>query len=265
MVDAVKSPENVMFLQESAARGQPAERVDDVGGWWLRFSPDCSWWVGAVLPHGGAGVDDVTRRVVEAEEFYAVHGSIPRFQVTPRVCAEELDAVLGARGYLRHSSVSLQVADTSRVLERARRLHVRLDERPTRTWFATWQAVNGDSRAEWDMLARVDLPSAYASAMVGDEVVAVGRAVADRGWAGIFSMATLPRARGKGSARNVLATLADWAAGNGADRMYLQVERDNGPATRLYERAGFTEICAYHYRIPNSARERARLCELPGR
>jgi ribosomal protein S18 acetylase RimI-like enzyme len=30
--------------------------------------------------------------------------------------------------------------------------------------------------------------------------------------------------------------------------MYLQVECDNAPALRLYERAGFGEICRYHYR-----------------
>jgi ribosomal protein S18 acetylase RimI-like enzyme len=30
--------------------------------------------------------------------------------------------------------------------------------------------------------------------------------------------------------------------------MYLQVECDNAAAVRLYERAGFTEVCRYHYR-----------------
>jgi ribosomal protein S18 acetylase RimI-like enzyme len=30
--------------------------------------------------------------------------------------------------------------------------------------------------------------------------------------------------------------------------MYLQVERDNAAAMHLYERAGFAEICRYHYR-----------------
>ncbi|TMR30164.1 GNAT family N-acetyltransferase, partial [Actinomadura geliboluensis] len=62
------------------------------------------------------------------------------------------------------------------------------------------------------------------------------------------SMATLPEARGKGAARNVLSALAGWADANNADRMYLQVERGNGAASRLYARAGFTEMCVYHYR-----------------
>ncbi|MEU5994050.1 GNAT family N-acetyltransferase [Spirillospora sp. NPDC047418] len=251
----MKNPDTVRALQERAARGQPAEHVVDADGWRLRLAPDCSWWIGTVLPHGDTTPDDVKRRVVETEEFYAAHGATPRFQMTPSVCSEGLDAALEAHGYRRHGSLSLQVAPTARVLEQGRTLKVRLDERPSRAWFETWQAVNGASQAEWDMLGRVDLPSAHASATVGDDVVAVGRAVADTGWADVFSMATLPSARGKGAARTVLAALADWAAANSAGHMYLQVERDNFAASRLYARVGYAELCAYHYR---TAREQAR-------
>ena len=94
------------------------------------------------------------------------------------------------------------------------------------------------------MLGRVQRPSAYASAMIGNGVVAVGRAVADDGWTGVFGMATLPHARGKGAARSVLAALADWVGAHDADRMYLR------PALRLYQRTGFDEVCGYHYRTP---------------
>lgn len=91
--------------------------------------------------------------------------------------------------------------------------------------------------------------SAYACALAGDEVVAVGRAVADTGWAGLFGMATRARARGRGAARGVLAALARWADANGADHLYLQVERDNAAAVRLYEGMGFGEVSGYHYRV----------------
>jgi N-acetylglutamate synthase len=153
---------------------------------------------------------------------------------------------------------SLQVASTARVLEQAPTgsLRVRLDDRPTPAWFEVWRAVHGHdggSRSEWDMLDRVERPCAYAYAMIEDDVVAVGRGVADTGWAGVFGMATLPHAGGKGAARNVLAALADWAAAQEADRMYLQVERDNIPALRLYERTGFREVCGYHYRAAERA------------
>jgi GNAT superfamily N-acetyltransferase len=97
------------------------------------------------------------------------------------------------------------------------------------------------------MLRRVDRPSGYACAVAGDQVVAVGRAVVDTGWAGVFGMATLPHARGAGAGTQVLAALARWAAGHGAAHLYLQVECGNG-ARRLYRRAGFSERCRYHYR-----------------
>ncbi|MBG0816806.1 GNAT family N-acetyltransferase [Planomonospora sp. ID82291] len=246
--------EMVKDLQERAARALPAERVEDAGGWWLRHAPGCSWWVGTVLPHGHAESAGLARRVAEAEEFYAARGLVPRFQISPGACPTELDAVLAGRGYLRQSPMSLRTAPTAQVLRRARAaagtLRVRLDGHPTRAWFEAWHAVHGhgDPRSERDLLDRVERPSAYACALLGDDVLAVGRAVADTGWAGVFGMATLPEARGRGAARQVLAALADWAGAHGADRMYLQVERDNAPALRLYDRTGFSELCGYHYR-----------------
>ena len=246
------SPEMVRGLQERAARALPAEQVEVVDGWWLRHAPSCAWWVGTVLPHGAARPGELVRRVALAEEFYAARAAAARFQISPPACPERLDAVLAKRGYHRQSLASLQVASTARVLEQvpAGSLRVRLDDRPARAWFEVWHAVHGhgDSRAERDMLGRVQRPCAYACVMIGDDVVAVGRAVADTGWAGVFSMATLPQARGKGAARTVLAALAGWAGTHEAGRMYLQVERDNMPALRLYERTGFSEICGYHYR-----------------
>lgn len=130
-------------------------------------------------------------------------------------------------------------------------LRIRLDDQPTEEWFETWRVVHGaggDPGPEWDMLRRVGLPSGYASVVTAAGVVAVGRAVADTGWAGVFGMATLPDVRGRGAGREVLAALARWAAEHAADRMYLQVEEDNPAARRLYEGAGFTELCRYHYR-----------------
>lgn len=241
----------VRSLQERAARALPAEHVEHVDGWWLRLAPDCSWWVGTVLPHGDAELEELPRRVAEAEEFYGRHGLETRFQISPRACPDGLDAFLEDRGYRRSGRISLQEASTARVLEQVSdgspRVRVRVDDRPADDWFEVWHAVHGHD-GERDLLGRVTRPSAYASVIVGADVVAVGRAVADDGWAGVFGMATLPWARGKGAAREVLAALAGWARTQAADRMYLQVECENDTAVRLYAWAGFTEVCGYHYR-----------------
>jgi len=82
----------------------------------------------------------------------------------------------------------------------------------------------------------------------GTRTLAIGRVVAERGWAGIFSMGTRPEARRRGAAHAVAAALARWAAERGAHSLYLQVEAENSAACALYQRMGFTPSHAYHYR-----------------
>lgn len=252
MVDA-SGVGRVRGLQERAARALPAEQVEQLGSWWLRRTRSPAWWRGTALPHGAATRDELRRLIPAAERFYARHGAATRFQVSPGVCPDELDASLADRGYRWDGPMSLQAAPIANVRADAAAdpASVRVAEAPTPAWFEVWYAVHGegsDPRLEWDMLDRVRQPSAYASVLADDAVVAVGRAVLETGWVGVFGMATRPEARGRGAGRRVLAALADWAAARGAGGMYLQVEGDNDAAVRLYGKAGFTEACRYHYR-----------------
>jgi ribosomal protein S18 acetylase RimI-like enzyme len=252
------APGLVRGLQERAAQAFPWVVLDCLDGWWLRYVDSGAWWAGSVLPHGDVAPVDLPGRIRSVEEFYAGRGAAARFQISPGAGPAGLDQALAGLGYQIESPMSLQTASTVDVIDRlpAGGLRIRLDDRPTDAWFETWTAVHGtggDPGAELDMLRRVRRPSGYASVLTGAGVVAAGRAVADAGWAGVFGMATLPQARGRGAARQVLAALARWSADQGAAQLYLQVETGNATAWRLYERAGFTELCRYHYR--------RRLCE----
>ena len=174
--------------------------------------------------------------------------------MTPGAVSPDLDALLEARGFEPQASVSLQTATTSEVLAQALAprgsLRVRLDEKPTRTWFEAWHSVvGGDPDPQWRLLRRIEERTAYASVELGDQTIAVGRSVAEAGWAGVFGMATRPEARGRGAAGAVLAALADWAAVNDAPRMYLQVEHENEGAMRLYGRMGFSELVPFSFRV----------------
>lgn len=241
--------DEVRGLQERVAGALPAEHVEQVAGWWLRNSPGCAWWVQTVLPHAEAPAAELARLVAEAEAFYADRGAPARFQITPGACPAALDRMLADRGHRRFSPMSLRTAATADVRARTpATLRTRIDEHPSRAWFEVWNRVHGgEPGAERNLLARVQRPSGYVCALLDDEVVGVGRVVADTGRAGVFGMATLPRARGRGAAATVLAAAADWATGR-ADRMYLQVAAEHSAAMRLYRRAGFAEASRYHYR-----------------
>jgi GNAT superfamily N-acetyltransferase len=246
-------------LQERAARAVPAAVQEHRDGCWLRHTDStATWWAGAALMHGGQQGRDLEPRINAAEDFYAAHAAPARFQVCP-ACPPGLDDALSRRGYQQGGPVSLQVAAPRQIARHlsAPALQVELTESLDAVWFQLLMAAQtpdaDPAPPEWRLLQRVDRPSAYATALISGRPVAVGRAVADAGWVGVFSMATLPGDRRHGAAGAVLAALADWAGNHGSTRMYLQVTRDSSAAARLYRRAGFQEACTYHYRAAQHA------------
>jgi [ribosomal protein S18]-alanine N-acetyltransferase len=69
---------------------------------------------------------------------------------------------------------------------------------------------------------------------------AVSRMGADE--AEILSIAIDPRHRGRGLSRSLLLTHLGHLAGRGVRTIFLEVEENNRPAIRLYERIGFAVI-----------------------
>ncbi|WP_291864052.1 ribosomal protein S18-alanine N-acetyltransferase [Bradyrhizobium sp.] len=69
---------------------------------------------------------------------------------------------------------------------------------------------------------------------------AVSRMAADE--AEILSIAVAADQRGRGLSRNLLLTHLGHLAGRGVRAVFLEVEENNQPARRLYERAGFAVV-----------------------
>jgi [ribosomal protein S18]-alanine N-acetyltransferase len=69
---------------------------------------------------------------------------------------------------------------------------------------------------------------------------AVSRIGADE--AEILSIAVDAAYRGRGFSRNLLLTHLGYLAGRGVRTIFLEVEENNQPARRLYERAGFAIV-----------------------
>ena len=77
---------------------------------------------------------------------------------------------------------------------------------------------------------------------LGGKVIgfAVSRMAADE--AEILSIALDERHRGRGLSRNLLLTHLGHLAGRGVRTIFLEVEENNQPARRLYERLGFAVV-----------------------
>jgi [ribosomal protein S18]-alanine N-acetyltransferase len=88
---------------------------------------------------------------------------------------------------------------------------------------------------------------------------AVSRMGADE--AEILSIAIDAAYRGRGLSRDLLLTHLGHLAGHGVRRIFLEVEENNAPARRLYERAGFAVIGRRerYYRAPGGEQLNALL------
>jgi ribosomal protein S18 acetylase RimI-like enzyme len=190
-----------------------------------------------------------------AERFYARRGQPTIVQVSPAELHHQLDGELAACGYRRQAPTRVLTAPIQRppVPEpTTAALAVSVGDTVTPRWLAARAAIEArpDTVATNRLvLARIGPPAGYVTATRDGGMVGVGMVVVERGWAGVFCMATRPEDRRRGVATAVLQHGAAWAADQGARRLYLQVEEENLPALRLYQRLGFQPSHRYHYRV----------------
>jgi GNAT superfamily N-acetyltransferase len=235
----------MLLVEELAARAWPAAETLRVDGWLLRHTPSLTRRrSNSALPLGDAGGE-----LSVVEDFYAGRGARPRVQVSPAEERAGLDAELARRGWSRDGPTDVLVAGVDAVLARTQPGALALVERPDPGWVAAWAAC--EERRDADeharaVLARIEPAAAYAR--TADDL-GVGLAICERGWAGLFCVATVAGARGRGIAGHVVHGLAQWAAGRGATGLYAQVEAGNAPAQSLWSRTGFRRAYGYHYRV----------------
>jgi GNAT superfamily N-acetyltransferase len=231
-----------------------------VDGWLVRFSPGKAKRARCVQTVA-AGRLSLEERLARCLAIYADVGLQPFFRITPFSLPAGLDEQLAARGMERIDDTRVMVAsldaDASPALVEAGDTREAL----------SFRAVDGDAFAEWIGLQRGS--SAEARAAHADRIrrspvphralqlldssglpVAGGQVVVEGELAGLYDIFSIEAMRGRGLARALCRQLLRLAAEDGARVAYLQVEASNAPARRIYERLGFADAYAYHYRSP---------------
>jgi arginase len=233
-----------LLLEQLAARAWPAAEAVEANGWLLRHTPALSRRrSNSALPLGAAP------DAAAVEDFYASRGRRALVQIAPDTDRADLDEQLALRGWTSDGPTDVLVGDPDTALARTRPGDVAVRSHADAAWVEAWVACEGrpDAREHADeVLARIEPATGFAIAGDGE---GVGLAVCERGWAGLFCVATAPEARRRGVARTVVHALTRWATNHGAQRIYLQVESDNAQAHALYASAGFTRSHGYHYRV----------------
>ncbi len=82
-----------------------------------------------------------------------------------------------------------------------------------------------------------------------ESLTALGTVSVIDGYGGLSNIVVAEEHRGKGAGNQVIRVLTEWAKNNGAERMFLQVMKENLAAVSLYEKIGFSPISEHHNRI----------------
>lgn len=245
----------ILEIEELAFNAWPASVTQQVDGWCFRFNGGVTGRANSVWPNIHRGEVPLGEKFAAAEAFYQRWKQPALFQVCPAAAPENLDALLDARGYQPPSSrTCVQVAELETVLARRpapTAFTVTVEPHSSYEWFKAFAGeaiVRPESVIRKGIMDRIGPQTGFVKVREADQTLAVGLGVLERGWVGLFCIATLPEHRRRGTGTAVVTALAQWAAEGGATRAYLQVTAENTAAQSLYERLGFRTLYQYHYR-----------------
>jgi N-acetylglutamate synthase len=241
-----------LALQRVCARSWPGIETERLGDWRMRAGGGWTGRANSTLPDGDPGCDlDTALHLVR--RWYGERDLPPLLQV-PLPALTGLAADLAARGWRDIRGALVQTAPTELVLAKTpaqpQLPPVRLAEVPDERWLDSYHYAGGAtgpmSTYGYTILTSGP-PPRFASVEIDGRIAAIARCTLDGDWVGLCAVEVAEAYRRRGLAAHLLRATAEYAAENGASRLWLQVWPSNAPAIRLYGRAGFTTHHVYRY------------------
>ena len=237
-------------IEEASLNAWPALHQMLLDGWVLRFARGFTKRANSVTPLY-PGSQPIEEKVRFCENLYARERLQSVFRITTGANDADgaaLDGFLESRSY-RLADPTL-VLDASVAPEAVSR---RWSVVTLKEWLNAYAALTGMPakfmRLHGAILNAIRTECAHAVLRDGDEVLACGLGVVERGLVGLFDIVTHPDHRRQGCGEELVGGLLAWGRKRGAETAYLQVAEDNAPAQALYRKLGFAERYRYWYRI----------------
>ncbi len=242
-------------LEEISLNALPARQTVIDDGWVLRLTGGGTGRANAAYPLYD-GSDDLEIRIDRVEAVYRTAGLAPMFKLTAAARPSGLEDALIARGYaLRGSDTQVQIAALEAAPEPTWPGGITVEHQSAVT--VAWLEAFGATHTNWStdqmsikrwMLEAIATPAVYLLLREGGTPIGVGTAICDGDWVGLFDIALIERARGRGLGLALSKALLRWGHAQGARRAYLQVVVDNPPALKTYAKLGFDGVYSYWYR-----------------
>ena len=238
---------DIASLEQATLAAVPPQAVEVLDGWLLGIDDGTVGRAHSAVPTRHEAVRHDLVEAIEAR--YAERGMTAVFRVPEAPAFDLLRQVLAGRGYRPTQPTLTMLGTVQGMASLAASAEVSLADTPGDAWGAVFlgegfDPVDGASRLA---ILRRSRESAFAGATVAGRLAAVGSACFSHGWCGVHGMRTAPAWRGRGLAGSILAALGRAAQERGLERAFLQVERGNAAAQKLYRRAGLLTGWCYEY------------------
>lgn len=238
------------LLEELSLNALPGLKTIYYDGWVLRFADGFMRRANSVNPLYPS-ILPLDEKIDYCEAVYRglhVHGTV--FKLTSGAQPPELADKLIQRGYREEARTSIQTLDLAH-LPPAPPADLVMSETITDEWLRDYFALSGGDSARLPlfrhMLGLIVPTTACFRLLIDGEPAAVGLAVVERGWVGLYDVVVRHEARKNGVGTRLVLNMLAWAHGCGAKHAYLQVIMANTPALNLYRKLGFHEAYQYWY------------------
>lgn len=245
-------------LERVAAGHWRAAEEERLGDWLLRAARGFTGRANSALAAGDCGLplDDALAAVCD---WYRARGLPPMIAVPMPLPAEDapphaLDARLAERSWPPRSGpafvMTCRTDAAAGPLELPPGLELRTTPEPDKAWLAMYHYRGQDlPPIARDLLLSARWQSFVAIHDAGRAPAAIARVSVSGGWAGITAVEVAQSRRRQGLGTAITRAACAQAAGQGADRVFLQVEVGNAAALSLYEHCGFRYSHWYRYRV----------------
>lgn len=241
----------IQHLEEMSLNALPALQTCYYDGWVVRFADGYTKRANSVNPLYESRTD-VEEKVAYCESLYTVRKQPTVFKMTPLSNPKGLDDFLAKRNYREELGASVQLLNLDQ-LEKPEAGRVTLSTSVSDVWLSSYFRLNNLQERYLPtmrtILSNIAPQKCLAAVYEDGAIAALGLAVLDQDYLGLFDIVTEPSLRQKGFGNQLLLYLLNWGKANGADYAYLQVMPNNEPALKLYEKLGFQEIYQYWYRV----------------
>ena len=241
----------IRLIEELSLNAWPGGRVMHFDGWSLQFAGGYTRRANSVNLVGQS-ILPIEDKVRFCEDAYRLADQATIFKIFPDPETKPLDQFLKSRGYREEGNAYVMVKQIE-VADQLCQGDFHLETELTDWWLEAaicLNQINDPNAPHLSSILRSIKPTCgFASIRNGDEPVAVGLGVLERGWFGLFDIVTAEPYRRQGHGKALVQNMIEWSRQQDAHHAYLQVMTQNQPAQELYRSLGFEHQYEYWYRV----------------